>query len=73
VIHFDDLRRAVGDRLLVLGRDEPAERARPERTITEAAAVAQDQPDEAITVDARVERLMYPATTTQHRPSGIVE
>jgi hypothetical protein len=51
-IHFDDLSRAVGDRLLVLGRYEPAERARPERTITEETAAAQDQPDESIAFDA---------------------
>lgn len=60
----------MGDRLLVLGRYEPAERARPERTITEETAAAQDQPDEAIAFDARVEQLDVPGLHHPTPPLG---
>jgi hypothetical protein len=56
-LHFEYLRGAVGDGLLVLGRDESAKRLLPERPIAEETAPSQDQPDEVIAVETLVNQL----------------
>ena len=52
---FHHFSRSVGDGLLALSRRESAECPRPEWPVTEKAAPALDQPDNAIAVGAKIE------------------
>ena len=72
-IQFDDLRGAVGDGLLWLRRGDAEERPLSERTIAKETAAAQDQPDEAIAVDVRVDHLDVPPLHHPVPPLGIAE